>query len=285
MKALVMALVLMLGCANSAALQVCDGAKLNLTLLPRDYINVQLYKEVNTEQELRNALASGITGVWLASPITLTKTLWLDSIIPKETNQVAIHGYGGFNGSQIWGTIAAKHDRDWEIRLKGVAFMGDKSSLLFDYVQHTILEDVIFINHKEPPFIFSDGSAVTFRDVQIRENRQKAILNGVTNIRWYGGMIEDHEPGVDRVRLHIKGPRRDRSNSYPGTVMIQDVRRELADILIEGMDDVTIFGGYHLASNIFCFDCGGRFHVSGGSWPNSMVVRDNFKVWPAACVG
>lgn len=298
---LVLPLLITTACSDKASpLEPCDGSKIfyRLNSHPiRPFPSVELaeaYLElqqpatafVSSEEELYAALTAGHSAIYLATAITLTKTLVVNEHVAY--NHFSIEGPGGFNGNSIWRGFSDgplikvyKDHRDWELRFKGVSFEGPGTSLDIDYVQLGIFEDLRFVFHEEPPFIIRHSNLTEYRDIFVTENTVPAEMLRTNDFRWRGGAVEDHRGR--NGGLHIEGPDRTLPNSYPGPGLIEDRHQEGTKVKIKGVDDLTILRGYHFYSSIECEDCRGRFFVNGGSWPNSFVTQNGKHVYPEAC--
>jgi hypothetical protein len=160
--------------------------------------------------------------------------------------------------------ISAGHSRDWEFRMRGLLFDGwqlDGPALVLEYAQISQFEDILIqrFGGGEPPFSVGVGgftSATEFRDCNINWNEAPSLVANVTDVRWRGGAVQTLW-GNDKARCGLRftgavhAPFPDPRNSIGGPLKVEDVHQEGSNIWIDGVQKVSVTGGFRVAGNVY----------------------------------
>lgn len=191
-------------------------------------------------------------------------------------NMITIEGSGGLYGTStffrgfsdptvplIKATRSGNRVRDWEFRLRGLNFDGQKldgTSLDLEYAQLSIFEDLRFNSHGSDtgtgiPFRIGAHTcnACEFRDIQLTQNRNQAEILRASDFRWRGGATHTNwgAGGVQRESgLYISAPPNNPPNEIAGPGLVEDIHAEGGEITITGVRNMSYKRGFHNNANV-----------------------------------
>jgi hypothetical protein len=200
--------------------------------------------------------------------------------------------YRGFDGSEPmfkaprYGTEDGK-ERHWQMRFSGLLFepMADRypdagPSLDFEMLQLSRFNDLYFGRHPGHPFVFGrdNCNACHFNDLFVMQSAKPGLLLEASDFHWTGGAIEQHSISYG-TGLVIRGPSRDKPNTYPGPGLISDVHMEMSALEVHGVDDLIFRRGYRYWAPARFTDCDKpKIESAGGLWRYSETTVDGVEI-------
>jgi hypothetical protein len=263
-----LALVLLLGCADTAAPEACVRVAQNgavaQSVQQGDSGNVV---DVASEAEFIAALRAGINSVRRTNTLVLTKPIWVDTLLPASYAFFAMSGNPGY-GAHVERAFGGPEcmlrfgPRITRVNLSGTAFavapgLDAGPSVCADKLFASVWRDVMFENHPGRPFTVGGGSAVAFHNLGLTSNGQSALLTEMADVAFIGGWIEDHRytaanwgTGLDAYATQ------DRSGAVEAPILWQFPHQEFSKVNLYGFTRAHVIPGYCAGCELNLHDIG-----------------------------